>query len=103
MFLKNYLSGQCIDIDSVLGSSPYKSTVAHTLLGLVSSSRSFPAIFVCGQRPKDLEITWVVLDTLLIYFWGELLGYTYGGALLGAPFSGLNLAADLGPVLPLLN
>ena len=37
-------------------------------------------VFVCGQRPKDLVITWVVvvvvLDNLLIYFWGARLGYT---------------------------
>ena len=29
-------------------------------------------LFVCGQWPKDLVITWVVvvdMDTLLIYFW----------------------------------
>ena len=43
------------------------------------------SIFVCGQQPKDIVITSVVLvlqDTLLIYFC-------------------LNLAADLGPVLAL--
>ena len=45
---------------------------------------------VCGECPKDLVNTWVVLilDTLLIYFWGALLG--------------LNLPADLGPVLVML-
>ena len=33
------------------------------------------ALFVRGQRPKDLVITYVVflLDTLLIYFLGALL------------------------------
>ena len=38
-------------------------------------------IFVCGQRPKDQVITWVVLvvlDTSLIYFWGAILSYTSG-------------------------
>ena len=35
---------------------------------------------VCGECPKDLVNTWVVLilDTLLIYFWGALLEYTSG-------------------------
>ena len=52
-------------------------------------------IFVCGQQPKDLVITWVVLvlDTLLIYFWGALRGTLLGW------ISGLNLSAYLGPVL----
>ena len=55
-------------------------------------------IFVYNQRLKYLAIiTWVVVVllvqyTLSIYFWGVFLGYT----------SGLNLAADLGPVLALL-
>ena len=43
-------------------------------------------IIVCGQRPKDLVITWVVVLVLDTYL---LLGCT----------SGLNLAADLGPAL----
>ena len=42
---------------------------------------------VCGQRPKDLVITWVVL----VLGVNLLLGCT----------SGLNLAADLEPVLAL--
>ena len=59
-------------------------------------------IFVCGQWPKHVVISWVVvllLNTLLIYFWGALLvlhfylGYT----------SDLNLAADLGTALALFN
>ena len=41
-------------------------------------------IFVCGQWPKDLVITSVlliiiiVLDSSLIYFWGYFWGYTSG-------------------------
>ena len=41
----------------------------------------FSIIIVCGQWPKDLVITLavlllLVLDTVLIYFWGALLSYT---------------------------
>ena len=42
----------------------------------------FGLLFACSQWPKDLVITSIVLvlllNTLLIYFWAALLGYTSG-------------------------
>ena len=78
--------------DTLVSSQP-----CYCLLWLLSKPLDASHIFVCNQHPKDLVITWVVLafglvlDTLLIYFWVALLEST----------SGLNLAADLGPILAL--
>ena len=80
LFLNNfslYLSPSAtlffsISLSSIHSLSSTSDSFKDTLYLFYHLYQSVKAtLFVCGQRPKDLVITWVVLflDTTLIYFW----------------------------------